>query len=102
MANGNAAPDEPLAGRTMQFNEAADNVRKPQFRTLQNAVGGGNRYRRTSILDNLLPSRVGLGTQDFERAKLGVARSSSGQSESTFDKGLWLRAERPPDLKTFG
>jgi len=102
MANGNAAPDEPLAGRTAQFNEAATNVRVPNFRTTQNAIGGGSAYRRTSILDNLMPSRVGLGAQDYERAKLGVARSSSGQSESTFDKGLWLRAERPPDLKTFG
>jgi hypothetical protein len=102
MANGNAAPDEPLAGRSMEFQEAATRVRSSNFRTLQNSVGGGNRYRRTSILDNLMPSRVGLGEQDYERAKLGVPRSSSGQSESTFDKGLWLRAERPPDLKTFG
>lgn len=103
MANGNADPDGPaLAGRSMEFTQAADNVRKPNFRTLQNSVGGGTRYRRTSILDNLMPSRVGLGTQDFERAKLGLSRSSSGQSESTFDKGLWLRAERPPDLATFG
>ena len=99
MPNGNAAPDEPLAGRSEQFNDAATKVRSPQFRTLQNTVGN---YRRTSILDNLMPSRNALGTQDYERAKLGVPRSSSGQSESTFDKGLWLRAERPPDLKTFG
>lgn len=99
MGNGNAAPDEPLAGRSMEFNDSAAKVRSPQFRTLQNSVGN---YRRTSILDNLMPSRVGLGTQDYERAKLGIGRSSSGQSESTFDKGLWLRAERPPDLKTFG
>lgn len=99
MANGNAAPDEPLAGRSAQFNDAATKVRAPQFRTLQNGVGS---YRRTSILDNLMPSRIGLGSNDFERAKLGVRKSSSGQSDSTFDKGLWLRAERPPDLKTFG
>jgi len=99
MANGNAAPDEPLAGRSAQFNDSAVKVRSSQFRTLQNSVAN---YRRTSILDNLMPSRNALGTQDYERAKLGVPRSSSGQSESTFDKGLWLRAERPPDLKTFG
>lgn len=99
MANGNAAPDEPLAGRSMEFSSAATRVRSPQFRTLQNSVGN---YRRTSILDNLMPSRNALGSQDYERAKLGVPRSSSGQSESTFDKGLWLRTERPPDLKTFG
>lgn len=99
MANGNAAPDEPLAGRSTEFSNAATRVRSPQFRTLQNSVGN---YRRTSILDNLMPSRNALGSQDYERAKLGVPRSSSGQSESTFDKGLWLRSERPPDLKTFG
>jgi hypothetical protein len=101
MANGNAAPDEPLAGRSAEFNDSATKVRTPNFRTLQNTVGGGARtYQRTSILDNLLPSRVGLGTNDFERAKLGVPRSPMGQSESTFDKGLWLRAARPPDLTT--
>jgi hypothetical protein len=95
MANGNAAPDEPLGGRVMQFNDAAIKVRSPQFRALQNSVGN---YRRTSILDNLLPSRNALGSNDWERAKLGVPRSSSGQSDSTFDKGLWLRSERPPEL----
>lgn len=83
----------------MEFQDAATKVRSPQFRTLQNAVGT---YGRRSILDNLLPSRNGLGSQDYERAKLGVPRSASGQSDSTFDKGLWLRAARPPDLKTFG
>lgn len=102
MANGNADPDEPLAGRSMEFQEAATRVRSSNFRTLQNSVGGGTRYRRTSILDNLMPSRVGLGEGDFERRKLGIQNSSVGQSDSTFDKGLWLRAERPPDLKTFG
>lgn len=99
MANGYAAAEEPLAGRSAQFNDSAATVRSPKFRTLQNSVAN---YRRTSILDNLMPSKNALGTQDYERAKLGVPRSSSGQSESTFDKGLWLRAERPPDLKTFG
>lgn len=99
MANGNAAPDEPLAGRSEQFSDAATKVRSPQFRTLQNRVGT---YQRTSLLDNLMPSRIGLGDQDYERARLGVTRSSSGQSDSTFDRGLWLRAARPPDLPTFG
>jgi hypothetical protein len=99
MANGNAAPDEPLTGRVQQFNDAATKVRAPQFRTLQNVVGN---YRRTSILDNLLPSRNALGSMDWERAKLGVPKSPIGQSDTTFDKGLWLRQERPPDLKTYG
>jgi hypothetical protein len=99
MANGNAAPDEQPSGRSMEFSDAAIKVRSPNFRTLQNTVGT---YGRTSLLDNLLPSQNGLGTQDFERAKLNVPRSSIGQSDTTFDKGLWLRAARPPDLKTFG
>jgi hypothetical protein len=99
MANGNADPDEPLAGRTTEFTDSATRVRSPNFRTLQNTVGT---YGRRSLLDNLLPSQNGLGTNDWERAKLNVPHSSVGQSESTFDKGLWLRAARPPDLKTFG
>jgi hypothetical protein len=103
MANGIAVPEEPLAGRSQEFQEAATRVRQPQFRTLQNAVGGGLRtYRRTSLLDNLQPSRNALGSMDWERAKLGVPKSPIGQSDSTFDKSLWLRAERPPDLKAFG
>lgn len=99
MANGFAASDEPLSGRSDEFNDSATKVRSPQFRTLQNTVGT---YRRTSILDNLQPSQNALGTQDWERAKLGIQNSTVGQSDTTFDKGLWLRSERPPDLKTFG
>lgn len=100
MANGDAAPDEAPAGRSMEFNDAATKVRSPQFRTLQNTVGN---FRRTSVLDNLMPSRNALGNSDWERSKMGINRSAIGQSDTTFDKGLWLRSERPPDLyKTFG
>jgi hypothetical protein len=82
-------------GRTAHFQSSAEAVRTPQFQSMQQVVG---KYRRSSLLDNLMPTKNGLGDQDFARSKMGINKSTLGQSDSTFDKGLWLRMERPPDL----
>jgi hypothetical protein len=87
-------------GRTAAMVDGAERVREPQFRTVQQAPG---RYVRTSVLDNLQPSGNGVSALDRQRLLLGVNKSAIGQSDDTFDKGLWLRNERPPSLyKTFG
>lgn len=91
MLNGEA-PEQ--LGRTTEFNDSATRVRSPQFRTLQNAVGG---YTKRSLLDNLQPSRNALAGPDYERRRLGVTDSSLGQSTTTFNQGLWLRNQRPPE-----
>ena len=90
MANG--------VGRVGAFHAAAESVRSgPPTLTPE----GG--YRRTSVLDTLQPSGNGMSGVDRERLLMNVSGSRLGQAESTFDRSLWLRSERPASLyKTEG
>lgn len=89
--------------RSQDFYEGSESARQPNFRSMQQGAGGG--YRRTSTLDNLLPSGNGMAEPDKQRALYGVQHSAVGQSEATFDKSLWLTGgARTESLynKTFG
>lgn len=90
-----ARPGAGVSGRTAHFMDSAEKVRMPEFRSMQQVVGN---YRRTSLFDNLLPTPNGMGSSDYSRFKLGINKSAIGESTSTFERGLWLRTERPPPL----
>lgn len=85
-------------GRTADFTDGSERVREPQFQPVQT-----EQYRRTSVLDNLLPTGNGLGARDKQRQIMGINHSAIGQSEGNFDKSLWLRNEVPESrYKNFG
>lgn len=89
--------------RSQDFFEGSERSRMPEFHTMQQGAGGA--YRRTSTLDNLLPSGNGLAEPDKQRALIGVKHSPVGQSDETFDRSLWLNGgARTESLynKTFG
>lgn len=72
--------------RSQNFYEGSESVRHPALRPVQTFP-----YRRTSVLDTLQPiSPNGLGTQDRQRALMGIRSSALGQSDSNFDKKIWL------------
>lgn len=91
--------------RSQDFYEGAENVREPQFRTIQQSEGP-RVYRRTSTLDNILPTGMGngMGSADKERYFMGIPRSQAGQSEGTYNKSILLNASQQSSIysKTFG
>lgn len=76
-------------GRMQTFGAGAEAVRSPQPRSVALRP-----YRRTSVLDSLQPSQNGMGSVDHQREMYGVKGSASGESEETFDKSLWIRADK--------
>jgi hypothetical protein len=76
--------------RTEEFEGGAESARASQFRTVQQSQGLRS-YEKRSVLDNLMPSNNGMDKAGVERVRIGVNHSTVGQSDDTFDKGLWLR-----------
>lgn len=74
-----------VADRSQDFYDGSEGSRQPSFRPVRLAP-----YRRTSTLDNLLPSGNGMAEPDKQRSIMGINRSTIGQSNDTFDKSLWI------------
>lgn len=91
MANGEG-------GRTAEMVDGAERVREPRF-----SVQTESKYRRTTVLDNLMPTGNGISALDQQRRLMGGRGSGSGSSKDTFEKRLWLDQQPSPSLyKTFG
>jgi hypothetical protein len=78
--------------RSEDFAGGAEEVRQPQFRSVQQQHT--RNYQAMSVLDTpgIIPNQNGLGTADLERKKLGRTESASGRSNETFDRQLWLQS----------
>jgi hypothetical protein len=83
-------------GRSAVMQQGAEAVREPQFHTMQ--LAANSQYRKTSVLDSLLPSGNGRSALDRQRLIYGVDHSAIGQADSTFESHLYLRPERPVSL----
>ena len=91
MANGEA-------GRTAEMVNGAERVREPQFN-----VQTASKYRRNTVLDNLMPTGNGVSALDQQRRLMGAKGSGIGASQDTSEKRLWLDQPLSPSLyKTFG
>ena len=79
--------------RTEEFSGGAEEVRSPQFRSVQQQAN--RHFTATSVLDNVIPNQNGMGTADLERRMVGSENSLVGRSKETFDRQLWLRHQQP-------
>lgn len=76
--------------RSVDFQGGADEVRQPQFRSVQQQHNAN--FRALSVLDTpaVIPNQNGLGAADWERRKMGRVESTLGRATETFDRQLWL------------
>ncbi len=79
--------------RSDDFNEGSERARTPQFQSIQQQ--SNRNYVAMSTLDNVIPNNNGMGEPDLQRKLRGSQGSSSGRSEATFDKQLWLKHPEP-------
>lgn len=78
--------------RREDFDSAAESVRSPQFKSVQQQ--SNDRWQAMSILDlpSSLPNQNGMGAADLQRRMMGVPQSPIGSADSTYDRRLWLRS----------
>jgi hypothetical protein len=76
--------------RSDEFAGGADEVRQPQFKSVQQMHNAN--FRALSVLDTpaVIPNANGLAPADHERRVMGRTESTSGRSTETFDRQLWL------------
>ena len=76
--------------RSKDFADGAERVRQPQFKSIQQQHNAN--FRALSVLDtpSVIPNQNGMGEQDLQRRIMGNRSSSSGRSQSTFDRQIWL------------
>lgn len=85
--------------RSEEFAGGAEEVRQPQFRSVQTQHNAN--FHALSVLDlpSSLPNQNGMGQQDLQRRMMGVTDSVSGRSTDTFDKQLWMHHPEPLNRK---
>lgn len=76
------------AGRTADFSDASDFARDNTLTSLQKP---SRVYEPTSVYDNVVPNPNGISQQDLQRQMVGFDESPLGRSQSTYERGLWLR-----------
>lgn len=76
------------AGRTADFSGGSELAREPQIYNLQKPT---SLYEPTSVFDNVVPNPNGVSQQDLQRTLVGFDESPLGRSQSTYERGLWLR-----------
>jgi hypothetical protein len=76
--------------RSEDFAGGAEEVRQPQFQSVQQQHN--RNFRAMSVLDtpSVIPNQNGMGTSDLQRRMIGFRDSATGRSESTYDKQIWL------------
>lgn len=81
--------------RSEDFAGGAEEVRQPQFRSVQQQHNAN--FHALSVLDlpSSLPNQNGMGQQDLQRRMMGFTESVSGRATSTFDKQLWMHNSEP-------
>lgn len=84
------------SGRNDEFVGGSEGVREPGYQTMQQMIP--HRYAAHSVLDYTIPAGNGMAAPDRARMLMGVPRSQIGRSDTTFDKSLWLRQARSPEL----
>lgn len=87
--------DFPSEGRNNAFSAGATAGATSSFHTRQQGVSG---YRKTSVLDTLVPSGLGYSSPDRSRmlANGSMLSSPNGQSTATYDKSSWLQSTYRP------
>lgn len=76
------------SGRTADFSGGADNARQSPIQSIQKPERA---YQMTSVMDNVVPNPNGVSQSDLKRQMVGFDESPLGRSETTYERGLWLR-----------
>lgn len=83
--------------RSEEFASGAEEVRQPQFKSVQQMHNDHARATSVLTVPGHLPNQNGMGTADRQRRLMGFRESASGMADSTYDQRLWM--DRPTDAE---